>query len=56
LEIIANNISEKNKYVQNVTLDGRTLNKPFITHIEIVEGRRLVFEMGEKPNLKAFSF
>ncbi|MDP4238310.1 MAG: GH92 family glycosyl hydrolase [Bacteroidota bacterium] len=51
LEIIANNISEKNKYVQKVTFDGKTIDRPFISHKEIVSGRKLVFEMGESPNM-----
>ncbi len=50
LEIIANNLSEANKYVQKVTLDGKPVLTPFISHQEIVNGTNLVFEMGDKPN------
>ncbi|MDX9880828.1 MAG: GH92 family glycosyl hydrolase [Prolixibacteraceae bacterium] len=50
LEILANNISEENKYVQNVTLDGKPLQTPFISYKDIVSGEKLVFEMGNKPN------
>jgi putative alpha-1,2-mannosidase len=50
LQIIAMNLSAENKYVQKVTLDGKILDRPFITHTEILETRRLVFEMGPKPN------
>lgn len=49
LEIIANNLSETNKYVQNVSIEGKVLVKPFITHQEIISGSKLVFEMGDKP-------
>lgn len=51
LVIIANNLSETNKYVQKVSIDGKILAKPFITHQEIINGSKLVFEMGVKPNL-----
>jgi len=50
LEIIANNISHENKYVQDVTLDGKHIDKPFISHQQIIRGSKLIFEMGAKPN------
>jgi predicted alpha-1,2-mannosidase len=49
-EIIANNLSTENKYIQKVTLDGKVINKPFISHQEIINGNKLIFEMGAKPN------
>jgi predicted alpha-1,2-mannosidase len=48
--IIAKNLSSKNKYIQKATLDGKPLKKPFITYQEIMNGKRLVFTMGSKPN------
>ncbi|MEO5593696.1 MAG: GH92 family glycosyl hydrolase [Chitinophagaceae bacterium] len=48
--IIAKNISEKNKYIQKVSLDGKPLTAPFISHQQIVDGHQLVFEMGAAPN------
>jgi predicted alpha-1,2-mannosidase len=48
--IIAKNISEENKYIQKLTLDGKALTKPFITHQQIVNGHKLIFEMSAKPN------
>lgn len=51
LEILANNLSEKNKYVQKVSLDGKNIDKPFITHSDLIAGKKLVFEMGPEPNL-----
>ena len=48
--IIAKNLSEQNKYIQKVELDGQPLNSPFISHAQIVNGRQLVFEMGPAPN------
>ena len=49
-QIIAKNLSAENKYIQQVTLDGQTIDKPFITHQQIVNGHTLIFEMGSKPN------
>ncbi len=48
--IVAKNLSEKNKYIQQVTLDGKPVSKPFISHQQIVNSNRLVFEMGAEPN------
>lgn len=48
--IIAKNLSEENKYIQRVLLDGKPIDKPFITHPQIVNGHQLTFEMGVKPN------
>ncbi len=54
-KIIANNLSEDNMYIQSVTLDGNRIKEPFITYTQIMNGNRLVFEMGKKPNFNAFS-
>jgi predicted alpha-1,2-mannosidase len=50
LTIVANNLSEANKYVQKVTLDGKTIDHPFISHAELVGAQQLVFDMGPNPN------
>ncbi len=50
LEIVAKNLSEENMYVQSVTLDGKKLSKPVITHEQILNGTRLEFIMSNKPN------
>lgn len=49
-EILANNISAENMYIQKVTLDSVPINSPFITHQQIMNGSKLIFEMGPKPN------
>ncbi len=49
-EILAYNLSEENKYIQKVTLDGTPIEKPFISHQQIIHGSQLIFEMGSKPN------
>jgi predicted alpha-1,2-mannosidase len=50
LEIVANNASSENKYIQSATLNGKELNQAWFTHDEIKEGGLLVFEMGPKAN------
>jgi len=51
LEIVANNISEKNMYIQKLTLDGKEIKSPFLSHKDIINGNKLVFEMGPAPNM-----
>ncbi|MGN6644865.1 MAG: GH92 family glycosyl hydrolase [Verrucomicrobiota bacterium] len=40
--------SAHNKYVQQVTLDGRPLKSPFIRYADIMAGSELVFKMGDQ--------
>ncbi|MEI6898809.1 MAG: GH92 family glycosyl hydrolase [Bacteroidota bacterium] len=44
--IVAKNLTEKNIYIQKMTLNGKPLNRFFIDHKDIVNGGELVFEMG----------
>jgi len=48
--IRANNISEKNIYIQSARLNGREPTKGFITHNEIISGGLLELEMTDTPN------
>lgn len=50
LEIVAENYSPKNKYIQSATLNGTEWNKPWFAHEDIKDGGKLVVVMGEKPN------
>jgi putative alpha-1,2-mannosidase len=50
--ILARNNSAENMYIQSATLNGISLNRPWILHDEIVKGGSLVFEMGAEPNRK----
>lgn len=52
LEIKAPQVSDRNRYVQAVKLNGKPYDKGFITHEDIAAGGELVFEMGSKPNKK----
>lgn len=42
--------TDENIYVQSVKLNGLAINRPFITHAEIMDGGTLEFEMGPKPS------
>ena len=43
--VIAEGISEENKYVESITLNGEAYTKNYITHEDIVKGGTLVFKM-----------
>ena len=45
------NGSEKNPYVQRVTLDGKPVISPFINYADIMAGKELVFEMGDQKKV-----
>lgn len=49
-EIKANNVSDKNFYIQSATLNGEEYNKSYITHSEITNGGKIIFEMGNIPS------
>ena len=51
-EIIANHVSLRNKYIQSVSLNGKKLEEPFLHHADIINGGKIEFEMGAKPNKK----
>lgn len=48
--IEASNNSKNNVYIQSATLNGKSLDKNYITYKDIVNGGNLHFEMGETPN------
>ena len=48
--IISNNLSDNNFYIQSAKLNGKTWNKTFIRHEDIMNGGELIFEMGSEPN------
>jgi predicted alpha-1,2-mannosidase len=50
LEIVAENNSAANIYIQAATLNGRQWNKPWFSHDDIEHGAKLVLKMGPKPN------
>ncbi|ANQ52172.1 glycoside hydrolase family 92 protein [Flammeovirga sp. MY04] len=50
LKVVAENQSEKNVYVQSVTLNGKEIKDAFITQSQIEDGGTLHFVMGDQPN------
>ncbi|UOB17278.1 GH92 family glycosyl hydrolase [Abyssalbus ytuae] len=48
--IEAENVSDKNFYIQSATLNGKEHNKTFITHEQIIAGGVLKLVMGSEPN------
>ncbi len=51
-KITADNVSSKNFYIQQATLNSRVYTKSYISHIDIMNGGHLHFVMGSKPNTK----
>ena len=52
LEIKADGVSDRNRYVQDVRLNGKRYDKLYITHADLLAGGKLEFRMGSKPNRK----
>ena len=46
----AKNVSAANKYIQSATLNGQPLNKPWFNYATVIQGGRLVLQMGPVPN------
>ena len=53
-KITAKNLSQKNMYIQSVSLDGKRIEEPIFTYSQIMNGNELLFEMGKSPNYRAF--
>jgi predicted alpha-1,2-mannosidase len=49
--IEAHNNSSKNVYIQSAKLNNQDYNHNWITYKDIVNGGKLYFEMGDKPNV-----
>ena len=50
LEIVAEDATEENKYIQSAELNGRPWDKPWFSHDDISHGGTLVLHMGRHPN------
>lgn len=50
--IRANRVSDRNRYVRSVSLNGKPYTKAYITQQDILNGGELVFQMDAKPNKK----
>jgi putative alpha-1,2-mannosidase len=49
LSIEAKDQSAKNVYVKRVLVNGRALNRNYLTFAEITNGGKIVFEMSDNP-------
>jgi len=46
----AKNLSKSHKYIKSASINGRPLNRSFITHQDIISGASIEFVMSDKPN------
>ncbi|MFZ0454694.1 MAG: glycoside hydrolase domain-containing protein, partial [Ignavibacteriaceae bacterium] len=49
-KIISDNLSKENVYISEIKLNGKNINRGFITQDEIINGGELKFIMTDKPN------
>ncbi len=49
-KIISENLSEKNIYIKEIILNGKKINRNYITHQELINGGELKFIMSNKPD------
>jgi putative alpha-1,2-mannosidase len=47
---VAKNSSGVNRYIQSAMLNGKTWNKPWFTHTDLMNGGKLELLMGATPN------
>jgi predicted alpha-1,2-mannosidase len=52
--IQAKDLSAANKYVQHISLNGVSYQKNYLTHHDLINGGKLIFVMGDKPNKPEF--
>ena len=48
--ILAHRVSARNKYIQSALLNGRPLDRPWVSHADIAGGGTLVLQMSDHPN------
>lgn len=49
-EIVAENVSSQNIYIQSATLNGKSYDQGYLRHEDIIAGGELTFRMGSRPN------
>lgn len=52
--IKAEHLSDKNRYVKHVLLNGKPYHKAYLVHQDIMNGGELKFMMSDKPNKKVY--
>lgn len=48
--IEAENVSEKNIYIQECRIDGEPYNRPYIRQSDLLRAEKIYFRMGDRPN------
>lgn len=48
--LIANNVSNANKYIQSAKMNGNSYPYSYITHRQIISGSTLILDMGNQPS------
>ncbi len=48
--VVTHNNNDRNQYIQSASLDGKPLNKPYVRAADVLDGGKLVLEMGPRPN------
>ena len=49
LELKATGLSARNRYLKSVKLNGKPVNRLYLTHAELLQGGTLEFEMARTP-------
>lgn len=52
IEITSENNSRENRYIGQMTLNGKSYTKNFLTHDDLMKGARINFSMSAEPNKK----
>ena len=52
IEVKAPNVSDRNRYVQSLSVNGKPYSKLYLSHEQLCKGCTLEFIMGAKPNKK----
>lgn len=55
LKVVAKDQSPENVFVKKVELNGKLLERPFITHADLMNGGELLFYMDDEPNKDFYS-
>ena len=52
IRIETKNNSSENRYIQQLKWNGKNYTKNYLNHSELIQGARLIFDMGSEPNKK----
>jgi predicted alpha-1,2-mannosidase len=50
--LVAHHCSATNKYIQSARINGKTLDKPWFTHAQLMSGATIELDMGPRPNTR----